>query len=130
MCNKMLFGGILVYFLLFGVNSAQKQYRSLDGTNNNLLVPDAGASGVLYLNGNELFADPTTASMLNCPHNYQNDGLPLVDRCSDILPEGTFPLPRCISDLANGIQATQAQQYDENFIESLKSIRKSSHMVS
>src|SRR3954452_16801871 len=128
----MLFGRVLIYFLLFGINHAQKQYRRLDGTSNNLLVPDAGASGVLYSNknANELFADPTTASMLNCPHNYQNDGLPLVDKCTDILPEGAFPLPRCISNLADGIQAKQAQQYDEKFIDGLKSKRKSSHMVS
>jgi hypothetical protein len=124
---------IFVYFfLLFKISNAQ-QYRSLDGTNNNLYVPNAGASGVQYLNyknAKEFFADPTTASMLTCPHNYINDGLPIVDKCTDILPEGIFPLPRCISNLANGIRATQAQQFGVNFINSLKSKRKSSHMVS
>ena len=132
MYNKMLFRGILVYFLLFKISEAQ-QYRSLDGTNNNLYVRNAGTAGAQYLNyknAKELFADPTTASMLTCPHNYETDGSPILDRCTDILPEGTFPLPRCISNLADGIHATQAQQFGANFINSLKSKRKSSHMVS
>src|SRR6266498_443389 len=130
--NKMLLCGILIYFSLFKINNAQ-QYRSLDGTNNNLNVPNAGASGVNYLNYKnaiELFADSATASMVACPHNYQAVTLPVVDKCTDILPEGTFPLPRCISDLVNGVQATQAQQFDENFVDTFRSKRKSSDMVS
>ncbi|GBC06036.1 hypothetical protein RclHR1_06580008 [Rhizophagus clarus] len=131
MFNKILFYGILVYFSLFKVNNAQ-QYRSLDGTNNNLNVPNAGAAGTLYLNyknAAELFADSATASMVFCPHNYQAVTLPVVDKCTDVLQEGTFPLPRCISDIVSGVQATQAEQLDENFVESFKSIRKSSHMM-
>ena len=133
MYNKMLVVGILVYFLLFEINNAQPFYRSLDGTNNNLNNPNAGASGAKYLNyknASELFADPTTASMLNCPHNYQAAGLPVVDRCTDNLTNDVFPLPRCISDLVDGIRATQVQQFDNIFINDLKSKRKSSHMVS
>src|ERR1043165_2610238 len=120
-------------FLLFSLNNAQQQYRSLDGTNNNLYVPTAGASGVPYLNyknAKELFADAKTASMLTCPRNYIADTLPVTDKCTDVLPKGTFPLPRCISNLANGIRSTREQSLDANFTESLKSKRKSSHMVS
>ena len=130
----MLIAGILVYFLLFRIINAQlDNYRSLDGTDNNQNDPNAGASGAKYLNyknARELFANPTTASMLTCPHNYQAVGLPVVDRCTDVLPEGTFPLPRCISNLADGIHSTQAQQFNEIFVSDLKSKRKSSHMVS
>ncbi|RIA97145.1 heme peroxidase [Glomus cerebriforme] len=123
--------GILVCFSLFKTNNAQ-QYRSLDGTNNNLNVPNAGAVGAVYLNYKnaiELFADSTTASMLSCPHNYQAVTLPVVDKCVDILPEGTFPLPRCLSDLGDGVQATRAQQFNETFVNNHKSKRKSSHMM-
>jgi hypothetical protein len=131
--NKMLLCGFIIHFLLLiSINDAQ-QYRSLDGTNNNLYVPNAGASGVPYLNyknAKENFADSKTASMLTCPHNYVADKLPIVDKCTDILPKGTFPLPRCVSNLANGIQSTRAQQFDADFTNSLKSKRKSSHMVS
>ncbi|PKC11241.1 heme peroxidase [Rhizophagus irregularis] len=129
--NKILFYGILVYFSLFKINNAQ-QYRTLDGTNNNLNVPNAGVVGAIYLNYKnavELFADSATASMVICPQNYQVVALPVVDKCTDVLQEGTFPLPRCISNLADGVQATQAQQFDESFVDSFKSKRKSSHMM-
>src|SRR5581483_10778248 len=103
---KILLYEILICFSLFQINNAQ-QYRSIDGTNNNLNVPNAGASGVNYLNyknATELFADSATASMVTCPHNYQAATLPVVDKCTDILPVGTFPLPRCISNAVSSVQ--------------------------
>jgi hypothetical protein len=132
MYSKILFYGILVYFSLFKINNAQ-QYRTLDGTNNNLNVPNAGAVGAIYLNyknAAELFADSATASMVICPQNYQAVASPVIDKCTDVLQEGTFPLPRCISDLVDGVQAKQTQQLNEGFVDSFKSKRKSSHMVS
>ncbi|CAG8610641.1 35932_t:CDS:10, partial [Racocetra persica] len=105
------------------------EYRSYDGVGNNKANPKAGSSGVPYFiieQFTQRFDNPTTGSMLQCPGNYTSI---LSVNCTNPLQSGQFPLPRCISNLANGIHKSFVDQNNISYSDSLKSKRKSSHLM-
>ncbi|CAG8467977.1 2697_t:CDS:10 [Cetraspora pellucida] len=117
----------LSYFIL-GI-SVIAEYRSYDGVGNNKANPKAGSSGMPYFTLEQFtkrFDNPTTGSMLQCPGNYTSI---LSVNCTNPLQSGQFPLPRCISNLANGIHKSYVDQNNISYSDSMKSKRKSSHLM-
>lgn len=105
------------------------EYRSLDGSNNNIAIPNAGIPNVPYFRqkpNNEKYAGDN-GEMIPSPGNYVlNVKAPT---CKDPRAKGIFPLPRCISNVLDSYQLTKEYAFSWNLLDSFKSKRKVSHMV-
>ncbi|CAG8454369.1 2143_t:CDS:10 [Diversispora eburnea] len=89
-----------------GCYFVQAEYRSLDGTDNNLKNPDTGSINQPLLRTDE-------------PNFYD----------SSEQTTGQLPMPRCISDRTTGIQMKIDDRFKIDFREKFKSKRNASHMT-
>ncbi|GBC06142.1 hypothetical protein RclHR1_06650002 [Rhizophagus clarus] len=113
----IIFGSYLILFIL-SIKTVES--RSLDGSDNNLRYPDNGKPLQPYMR--EFPSDPFypdgEGKMLKSPASS-------MINCTDPLPEGTYPSPRCIFD-----QFTyNLSLFDVKRQSELRSNRKTSHMV-
>ncbi|CAG8767658.1 13730_t:CDS:2, partial [Gigaspora rosea] len=85
--------------------------RLIDGSDNNALNPIAGTPHQPFLRdiSSLNFNGPTTI------------------KCTDKIPSGQYPMPRCISDV---MSRYNVQPYDINALSSYRSFRRTSHFVS
>jgi hypothetical protein len=107
------------------------EYRSLDGSNNNIAEPKAGTPNVPFFRkkpNDENYAGKN-GEMVSSPGNYNFILKEVAPKCKDLIPKGMFPLPRCISDVLDGYQTTAKDAFSWDFLDSFKSKRKVSHMV-
>src|SRR6266496_4173996 len=89
--NKLLFHVILI--LLITITTCQ-EYREIDGSGNNRNAPLLGTPKTPFsrqIPPNSLYQPGL--QMIPTPGNYELD--PNVS-CTDTLPPGNFPLPRCV----------------------------------
>ncbi|CAG8583688.1 12338_t:CDS:10 [Gigaspora margarita] len=125
--SHRVYNFLWIYFIL--IINVIAEYRSYDGVGNNIANPKAGSSGMPYIIAEPIvqrFDNSTTGSMLQCPGNYTSIS---AINCTNPLQSGQFPLPRCISDLANSIHKSYADSHNISFTDSMKSKRKSSHLM-
>src|SRR4051812_46422797 len=121
---------LFIYFsLIILATYVVAEYRSLDGSNNNIAVPNAGIPNVPFNRQKpnyEKYAG-NNGKMIPSPGNYVLNGI--SPTCKDPREEGIFPLPRCISNVLDGYQLTRENEFSWDFLDSFKSKRKVSHMV-
>ena len=121
---------ILFFSLLFKLIYAE--YRTLNGTFNNLNNPILEKSlarknppisfySVIDVNSSMLI--PTPGNYTSVPINFG------TCNASNSLPEGLYPLPRCVSDLVGSLRTEINDTYNLNVLEKFKSKRKISHIV-
>ncbi|RHZ69451.1 hypothetical protein Glove_283g157 [Diversispora epigaea] len=114
------------YFLfLLGCYLVQAEYRSFDGTNNNLQNPNTGSINQPLLRTDVPNFYDSSEHMLLCPGNYSK--APVQISCGSITT-GNLPMPRCISDRTTGIQMKFEDRFEIDFREKFKSKRNASHM--
>ncbi|CAG8624350.1 25369_t:CDS:10 [Dentiscutata erythropus] len=125
--SHRVYNFLWIYFIL-GI-SVVAEYRSYNGVGNNVANSLAGSSGTPYFINEPItqrFDNSTIGSMLQCPGNYINIS---AINCTNPLQIGQFPLPRCISNLANSLHKSYVDYNNISYIDSLKSKRKSSHLM-
>ncbi|POG65167.1 heme peroxidase [Rhizophagus irregularis DAOM 181602=DAOM 197198] len=113
------FGSYLILFIFY-LSIKTVESRSLDGSDNNLLFPDKGKPAQPYLR--EFPPDPFypdgKGKMLKSPDSS-------MIKCTDPLPKGTYPSPRCIfNQFTYNLSPLDVERKSE-----LRSKRKISHMT-
>ena|SRR6266498_2812846 len=125
--NKKFAAVIIVIFQCLVVITAE--IRSLDGQSNNLNDPKAGTPQSEYKREIEKTSWLDADTMVSTPGEYTENVPKANSNCKAPLPEGKFPLPRCVSNLVNGLQAKLSDGFDLSGQEAKQSQRKNSHMV-
>ncbi|CAG8630503.1 4443_t:CDS:10 [Rhizophagus irregularis] len=135
-CKESMRCILFIYLLLHLIVlpayvAAAVEYRSLDGSNNNIAEPKAGTPNVPFFRQKPHDANYAgdNSEMVSSPGNYNYNPNEVVPKCKDLIPKGMFPLPRCISDVLDGYQTTAKDAFSWDFIDSFKSKRKVSHMI-
>src|SRR5438105_1682469 len=116
---------LFIYLSLLLPTYIVAEYRSLDGSNNNIANPNAGIPNAPFFRqkpNHENYAG-NNGEMIPSPGNYNApNGKALT--CKDAREEGIFPLPRCISNVIDGYRLTRQDAFSWNFLDSFKSKRK------
>ncbi|CAG8501913.1 16490_t:CDS:10 [Funneliformis mosseae] len=118
---------ILAIFQFLVIVTAQ---RALDGQSNNLNDPNAGTPQSPYKRdiGKQAWQDGIDA-MITTPGDYTAVVPKGNGACAVPALEGLFPLPRCVSNLVNGLQAKLGDEFELSIQDTKKSKRKNSHML-
>jgi len=126
--NKLII--ILVILLVFTEYFITADNRSLDGESNNKANPNAGTPKSEFTREIEKksWPDETLKAMVSTPGEYTAI-VPKTSNACTTLPKGQFPLPRCVSNLVNGLQAKIGEEFDLGTLDAKKSLRKTSHVV-
>ena len=120
-------------FLSLLFKSAYAEYRTLNGTYNNLdnpilptelarLNPPISYYSVININSSVIVPTPGNYTS-SVPMNFVNCN------ASNNMPKGLHPLPRCVSDLAGSVRTNTEDVYNLDMLEKFKSKRKISHIV-
>lgn len=125
---------LFLFSLLF--KSVYTEYRTLNGTYNNLNNPFLPTSlartnpPVSFFSKSANFNNDFQ-SLPATPGNYSSSVPTNLASCSSSsqLPEGLYPLPRCVSNIVGSIKANLSDVYNLNTLEKFKSKRKISHIV-
>src|ERR1041385_7738534 len=127
--NKLLFH-VIFSILLITITTCQ-EYRAIDGSGNNRNVPLAGIPKTPFsrqIPPKSLYQPgPTPFQMIPTPGNYELD--PNVS-CTDTLPSGNFPLPRCVSNKISAMKLQSDAAFNLAQSDKFKSKRRNSHIVS
>ena len=121
---------ILVTFILISTTLCQK-YRTINGTNNNANNPNAGVPVIPFVRNApsiSYFADANN-NLIQTPGNYTIFDIPFTCAAA-ALPDGVFPLPRCVSNMIMSKQSKDDDMFNVQKLEKFKSKRKTSHIVS
>jgi hypothetical protein len=125
---------LFLFSLLF--KSAYTEYRTLNGTYNNLYNPFLPTTLARTNPPVSFFNNPANSnnnfqSLPATPGNYSSLVPTNLASCSTSsnLPEGLYPLPRCVSNIVGSVRATLNDVYNLNALEKFKSKRKISHIV-
>ncbi|RIA91279.1 hypothetical protein C1645_123157 [Glomus cerebriforme] len=121
---------LLFTFILINTTICIK-YRSINGEGNNINQPSAGIPNTPFVRNvppTSFFAD-TNNNLIHTPGEYTFVPETLFT-CSAILPDGVFPLPRCVSNKLMSKQSKDNDMFDMSRLEKFKSKRKTSHIVS
>lgn len=129
--NKLFkFLSYLLFTFLLITTTICIEYRSINGEGNNRNKPSAGISDTPFARdvpSTSFFADANN-NLIVTPGNYL--GVPkTLFTCDANLPEGTFPLPRCISNKVMSKQSKDDDMFNTTLLEKYKSKRRISHMV-
>ncbi|CAG8437041.1 1229_t:CDS:10 [Scutellospora calospora] len=122
---------VLIYVLIFR-NVVQSEYRSLNGSNNykNNDQNNLGLANSAFVRQQvpKTFYQDNLGIMISTPGNYTT--LTAGVRCTDQLPAGSFPLPRCVSNLLHSYQLQANDVFNLTYLQQFKSKRSISHIVS
>jgi hypothetical protein len=121
---------ILAILLIFNLILVAADIRTLDGQSNNKDDPKAGTPQSQFAKNitKTSWPDASGNAMISTPGEYTIN-VPKNTLCTAPLAQGQLPLPRCVSNLVNGLQAKLTDVYNLNALEAKKSKRKTSHMV-
>src|SRR6266542_5745028 len=101
MCYKFMKLLLPLIILPACIVTVEYEYRSLDGSNNNIAEPKAGTPKAHFFrnkpNGTNYAGD--NGEMIPSPGNYVLGEGAVAPKCKDPRAEGIFPLPRCISNV-------------------------------
>jgi hypothetical protein len=106
------------------------EYRSINGEGNNRNQPSAGIPETPFarnLPSKSFYADAKN-NLINTPGNYVSAPTTL-NTCAAKLPDGVFPLPRCISNKVMSMQSKDEDMFNITLLEKYKSRRRISHVV-
>ncbi|CAG8440207.1 7817_t:CDS:10 [Funneliformis mosseae] len=107
------------------------EYRSLNGEGNNRNDPLAGVMKTPFARNvpsMSNFADENF-SMIPTPGNYTTNVPNAFLACNATLPDGIFPLPRCVSNKLMSMQMNEDDIFDLTHLEKFKSKRDISHVL-
>ncbi|CAG8456991.1 13944_t:CDS:10 [Funneliformis mosseae] len=110
------------------------EYRTLNGTNNNLKNPSLGVISSPLSRSNPPISfytninNDNAVSMIPTPGNYSSRVPKAFANCTAALPKNVFPLPRCASNKIGSIQANMDDVYNLDLLDKYKSKRKISHI--
>ncbi|CAG8586024.1 12445_t:CDS:10 [Funneliformis caledonium] len=127
---KFLFHVIFTILFLL-VNITYQEYRSLNGEGNNRNDPLAGVMKTPFARNvpsMSNFADENF-SMIPTPGNYTTNVPNAFLACNATLPDGIFPLPRCVSNKLMSMQMNEDDIFDLTRLEKFKSKRDISHVL-
>lgn len=124
------FTAVILLLIFINLILVKAEIRPLDGQSNNKGDPKAGTpqSQLTRNIGKTSWPDASGNAMASTPGEYTID-VPKDTLCTTPLPKGQLPLPRCVSDLVNGLQSKLENEYNLNALEAKKAKRKTSHMV-
>ncbi|PKC07457.1 heme peroxidase [Rhizophagus irregularis] len=129
--NKLFkFLSYLLFTFLLITTTICIEYRSINGEGNNRNKPSAGISDTPFARdvpSTSFFADANN-NLIVTPGNYLDVPKTLFT-CDANLPEGTFPLPRCVSNKVMSKQSKDDDMFNTTLLEKYKSKRRISHML-
>lgn len=128
--NLFKFLSYLLFTFLLITTTICIEYRSINGVGNNRNKPSAGISDIPFARdvpSTSFFADANN-NLINTPGNYLAAPKTQVT-CDAKLPEGVFPLPRCISNKVMSKQSKDNDMFNLTLLEKYKSKRRISHVV-
>jgi len=105
------------------------EYRPIDGKGNNRNQPSDGTPNTPFVRSilSTHFADLNN-NLIHTPGDYiSTPATPFT--CAASLPDGVFPLPRCVSNKLMSKQSKEEDIFDVSRLEKFKSKRKVSHIV-
>ncbi|GBC07611.1 hypothetical protein RclHR1_07570007 [Rhizophagus clarus] len=132
--NNILFKFLsyLLFTFILITTTICVEYRSINGEGNNRNQPSAGIPETPFVRNvpsTSFYAD-TNNNLINTPGNYvaaPNTNTP--NTCAANLPNGVFPLPRCVSDKVMSKQSKDDDMFNVALLEKYKSKRKVSHVL-
>lgn len=126
--NLLLF---LFYTSILITTTICLEYRPIDGMGNNRNLPSAGIPKTPFVRNipsTSYFADRNN-NLIHTPGDYISTPDTLFT-CNATLPDGIFPLPRCVSNKLMSKQSKDNDIFNIPRLEKFKSKRKVSHIVS
>ncbi|CAG8779214.1 7041_t:CDS:2, partial [Racocetra persica] len=102
--------------------------RLIDGSDNNALYPTAGTPDQPFLRTISSLNFNQNSSPVTSPTDFLglNPSGPTTIKCSDRVPSGQYPMPRCIS---NVISSYNDQLYNVDELSNHRSFRRTSHFA-
>ncbi|CAG8477405.1 3801_t:CDS:10 [Gigaspora margarita] len=102
--------------------------RLINGGDNNAINPIAGTPGQPYLRAISSLNFNQNSSPVTSPTDFLglNPSGPTTIKCTDNIPAGLYPMPRCISDV---IARYNTPLYDVNALSSYRSFRRTGHFA-
>ncbi|SRR6266498_5439682 len=128
---KFLFRVIFTIFFLLTTVTYQ-EYRPLNGEGNKRDEPLAGVANTPFVRNipsTPNYADEN-ANLIHTPGNYTAKVSDAFTTCNAKLPDGVFPLPRCVSNKLMSMQSKDEDMLDLSRLNKFESKRKISHIVS
>ncbi|CAG8540047.1 34291_t:CDS:10 [Gigaspora margarita] len=122
--------GSLIVFLITACFSLSfiVEARLIDGSDNNVINPTSGTPGQPYLRAISSLNFNQNSSPVTSPTDFL--GLtpsgPTTIKCTDNVPAGLYPMPRCISDV---ICKYNTPDYNVSALLSYRSFRRTSHFA-
>ncbi|CAG8647222.1 10026_t:CDS:2, partial [Racocetra persica] len=117
----------LIYIFVFE-NVVLSEYRTLNGTNND--KANLGVINMPFVRQQVPlgFFQDDTGTMVPTPGNYTT--LATAASCTDRLPPGVLPLPRCVSNILHSYRLQPNDAFNLTHLQQFKSKRSISHVVS
>ncbi|CAI2176968.1 15881_t:CDS:10 [Funneliformis geosporum] len=118
-------------FHMANYQAGPTEYRSLNGEGNNrneLLIGTSNIPFVRNIPSKPNFAD-ANYNMIPTPGNYTANVPDALIACNATLPNGVFPLPRCVSNKLTSLQLNEDNMFDLPLLEKFKSKRDISHIL-
>ncbi|CAG8553398.1 19835_t:CDS:10 [Cetraspora pellucida] len=102
--------------------------RLIDGSDNNVIYPTAGTTQQPFLRAISSTNFNQDSSPVTSPTDFLglNPNGSTTIKCTDKVPTGMYPMPRCISNI---MCSYHTQLYDVNTLSSYRSFRRTSHFV-
>ncbi|KAF0535888.1 heme peroxidase [Gigaspora margarita] len=122
--------GSLIVFLITACFSLSfiAEARLIDGSDNNVINPTSGTPGQPYLRAISSLNFNQNSSPVTSPTDFL--GLtpsgPTTIKCTDNVPAGLYPMPRCITDV---ICKYNTPDYNVSALLSYRSFRRTSHFA-
>ncbi|CAG8616434.1 4520_t:CDS:10, partial [Gigaspora margarita] len=125
-----MYSGLLTIFLFIACFSLPfiVETRLINGSDNNAINPIAGTPGQPFLRAISSLNFNQNFSPITSPTDFLglNPSGPTTIKCTDSIPAGLYPMPRCISDV---ITKYNTPLYDVNASLSYRSFRKTGHFA-
>ncbi|CAG8814816.1 5080_t:CDS:2, partial [Gigaspora rosea] len=102
--------------------------RLINGSDNNAINPIAGTPGQTFLRAISSLNFNQNSSPVTSPTDFLglNPSGPTTIKCTDSVPAGLYPMPRCISDV---ICKYNTPIYDVDALSSYRSFRRTGHFA-
>ncbi|CAG8452328.1 18578_t:CDS:10 [Racocetra fulgida] len=118
---------IFLIYIFVLENVVLSEYRTLNGTNND--KDNLGVINMPFVRQQvplDFFQD-NAGTMISTPGNYTT--LATAASCTDRLPPGILPLPRCVSNILHSYRLQTSDAFNLTHLQKFKSKRSTSHVV-
>ncbi|CAG8502538.1 10283_t:CDS:2 [Dentiscutata erythropus] len=119
---------VIIWSFLFLLECAIVEARLIDGSDNNVIDPTAGAPQQPFLRSISSLNFNSDLSPVTSPTDFLglNPNGSTTIKCTDKVPPGMYPMPRCISNI---MCSYHVQPYDFNKLSSYRSFRRTNHFI-